>query len=297
MKKLNGATFSRSDDSYTVHMLTSPAETFMSNAYLIESNNAVVAIDTLMLVSEAEAMRAYIDKIAKPLVAVFITHAHPDHYNGTATLLNGLGDVPVISTEGVSQCIAKVITAKDTKWRPHFGDDWPRDILLPTRIVTDNSVLTFDGINYSVHELGPAESDSDLYIIVGNKKPVVFVGDVVFNQVHSFMNDGHSLLWLKSLDRLSSELKDIELLFTGHGQPGASLEVIEAQKNYLITYRRELSNLLASETQLTSLELKNSIEEKLSALFPNYDMIGFIAAGANAVAAEIISARLDSKTL
>jgi len=45
------------------------------------------------------------------------------------------------------------------------------------------------------------------------------------------------------------------------------------------------------------LELKNSIEEKLSALFPNYDMIGFIAAGANAVAAEIISARLDSKTL
>jgi len=269
----------------------------MANAFLIESPNAIVAIDTLTLVSEAAEMRRYAQELAKPLLSVFVTHAHPDHYNGITTLLADLDEVPVVSTQSVSQSIAEVSDAKDVKWRPHFGDDWPNKIHLPTHIVSDTSTLTFDGTPYSVHELGPGESANDLSIIVGNKTPVVFVGDVVFNKVHSFMNDGHSALWLDSLDRLSHDLRDVELLFTGHGQPGAPLPLIAAQKDYILTYRRELKKLLADETTRTDMQFKEVFEERLSTLFPGYHMTGFIAAGASAVTKELMSAKTDPEVL
>jgi glyoxylase-like metal-dependent hydrolase (beta-lactamase superfamily II) len=61
-------------------MLTSNERTFFTNAYIIETKIGLVVVDTMMINSDAKVLRQYIDNINKPLIAVIITHGHPDHY-------------------------------------------------------------------------------------------------------------------------------------------------------------------------------------------------------------------------
>jgi phosphoribosyl 1,2-cyclic phosphodiesterase len=51
------------------------------NAYLGETA-AVVALDSLLTVSESRAMRQALERLGKSLQAVLLTRSHSDHYAG-----------------------------------------------------------------------------------------------------------------------------------------------------------------------------------------------------------------------
>jgi glyoxylase-like metal-dependent hydrolase (beta-lactamase superfamily II) len=85
------------DEGFVIHMLTSNARTFLTNAFIIETSNALVIVDTMMVNSDALLLRQHLNNINKPLIAVIITHGHPDHYNGIDTIISGFNNVPIIS--------------------------------------------------------------------------------------------------------------------------------------------------------------------------------------------------------
>jgi glyoxylase-like metal-dependent hydrolase (beta-lactamase superfamily II) len=151
-------------EGYVIHMLTSNERTFFTNAYIIETKNALVVVDTMMINSDALLLRQYIDKIDKPLIAVIITHGHPDHYNGTDTIITGFIDTPIISTRGVLDCIKDTLDSKEVKWKPYFGQYWPEHKILPNQLVNDGEVVSLDGLDYNFTDLGVAESSSDLFL-------------------------------------------------------------------------------------------------------------------------------------
>jgi len=281
------------DEGYVIHMLTSNERTFFTNAYIVETKSALVVVDTMMINSDAILLRQYIDKLNKPLVAVIITHGHPDHYNGTAIILGGFNNVPVISTKGVMDCIKDTVDSKEVKWKPYFGDDWPENKILPNQLVNDGDIVNLDGLNYRFRDLGMAESSSDLFFTIGENKSIVFVGDVVFNNMHGFMNDGNSTQWLQVLQKLLIELADVKQLFTGHGVPGNTSQLIQGQIEYIGHYR---SNLLAmiSDKELLSNTQKQSFEKSMIASYPEYQLTSFIKAGSEAVARELIVEKFSS---
>ncbi len=274
------------EENPRIHMLTSQPRSFLTNAYLIETDNALVAVDTFMIVSDAAALLELIVEIGKPLIAIIITHGHPDHYNGNSLLLAQFAGIAVISTQGITECIRDSVDAKAVKWQPFFGDDWPTEKVLPNEFVTDGSVLSLDGLSYQFRDLGAAESSSDLYFTIGENRAAVFVGDVVFNQMHGFMNDGHSGQWLTVLDQLAQELADVDQLFTGHGEPGQPAALIALQIDYVKAYRSEVAKQAQGATTLTP-EQKTLVETAMSQQFPEYQLTGFIQAGADSVAAEL----------
>jgi glyoxylase-like metal-dependent hydrolase (beta-lactamase superfamily II) len=285
--KLNDSSYPYDDEGYVIHMLTSNERTFFTNAYIIETKNALVVVDTMMINSDALLLRQYMDNINKPLIAVIITHGHPDHYNGTETIIAGFNEIPVISTKGIKDCIVDTLDSKEIKWKPYFGQDWPENKILPNQIVKDREVINLDGLDYSFRDLGAAESSRDLFFTVGNNRAVVFVGDVVFNNMHGFMNDGNSALWLKVLQQLSTELADVKQLFTGHGMPGNTCQLVEAQIEYIRHYRATLGTMI-NDKQLLSNTQKQSFEQLMVANYPQYQLTSFIKAGIEAVARELI---------
>lgn len=281
--------------AYIIHMLTSPGVSFFTNGYLIEAADGVVAIDTFMTVSDAKAQRALLDSLNKPLIAIIISHGHPDHYNGNSVMLAGFDNVPVISSQGIHDCIRDTVDAKEIKWKPFFGADWPSEKVLPNQIIHDGSRLTLAGLPFCFTELGAAESNSDMYFTVGERPSVVFAGDVVFNQMHGFMNDGHSQQWLQVLHRLNRQLNHLHWLFTGHGLPGEPAQLINQQIQYIQDYQRHVINLGQGAKQLNP-EQKTQLTAAMTQAYPDYQLTGFIQAGADAVAAEMASGVFNERT-
>ena len=114
----------------------------------------------------------------------------------------------------------------------------------------------------------------------------VFAGDVVFGGVHSFMNDGHTSEWLASLEALEEELSGSDILYTGHGHSARPVEMISAQRRYLLHSRSTVRRLAGGRAFLSSDE-KEDLVRAMKEILPTDALEGFIAPGADAVAFEL----------
>jgi glyoxylase-like metal-dependent hydrolase (beta-lactamase superfamily II) len=95
------------------------------NAYLIEGERQVVVVDSTLTVSGGRAVRQRVVDTGKPLSAVVLTHAHPDHYGGAIEVMAG-SDAPIVAAAGVDEVIRRDDALKEEILRPMFGDEWPR---------------------------------------------------------------------------------------------------------------------------------------------------------------------------
>jgi glyoxylase-like metal-dependent hydrolase (beta-lactamase superfamily II) len=132
-------------DAPAIHRFPVEQEGAFVNAYLVETATGLVAIDALLTVSESRAMRAAADALGKPLLAVLLTHSHPDHYGGLTELVAG-DDVPIVAPQGVIDTVVRDDPTKEQiVRRPMFGDYWARERTFPNTSVRDGESLTFDG--------------------------------------------------------------------------------------------------------------------------------------------------------
>jgi glyoxylase-like metal-dependent hydrolase (beta-lactamase superfamily II) len=258
-----------------------------SNAYLVETEHGVIAVDALLTVSEARALRSTLDALGKPLLAVLLTHGHPDHYGGLGVLI-GQADVPVAATRAVDQALRADRAGKEERLRAALGDEWPGTPVYPNRLLTDGDSLAVDGLTCTVHDLGPGESNADSYWTV-RPGAAVFVGDVALNQVHAYLVDGHSGPWLASLARLETALPAEAVLYPGHGAAGG-LDLLAWQRGYVETYREAVQTLAQGRPALSGAE-KRALSERMEAFLPSDRLQRFIVQSADAVAAELANER------
>src|SRR5262249_51848860 len=180
-------------DAPTVHRFPTHERPFV-NAYLVETASGAVAVDALLTISESGAMRHALEKIGKQLRAVLLTHSHPDHYAGLAQLIADDEDVPIIAPQGVIDTIARDDEAKDAIVGPMFGDEWPATRIFPNTPIGDGDSVTFDGVTFTVIDLGPSESPHDSPWVLGDGR-TVFLGDQIYDHRHCYLADGHHEQW------------------------------------------------------------------------------------------------------
>jgi glyoxylase-like metal-dependent hydrolase (beta-lactamase superfamily II) len=201
------------------------------NAYLVETPGGVVVVDTTLTVSDGRALRERAAELGKPLSAVLITHAHPDHYGGAVELV-GSDDIPIIAATGVDAVIRRDDEIKEGVIRPMFGNEWPRERRFPNRTLSDGESISFDGVSFTLMDLGPGESPHDSIWLVGDERLVAFAGDTAYQRMHCYLADGYWEPWLANIRGLRAQLApDAELHF-GHGDPGTTA-AFESQEGYI----------------------------------------------------------------
>jgi glyoxylase-like metal-dependent hydrolase (beta-lactamase superfamily II) len=154
-------------------------------------------IDGQLTVSDARAVREALDSYGRPVEALLVTHPHPDHYAGAATVLDGL-DAPIITTAAVAEVIERDDAEKDAIVGPMMGDEWPATRRFPDEVVADGELVRAGGLSLQVIEVGPAESHANVLYALEPRR--IFSGDVAYNDMHAYLLDGHHRQWLSTLD-------------------------------------------------------------------------------------------------
>jgi glyoxylase-like metal-dependent hydrolase (beta-lactamase superfamily II) len=243
------------------------------NSWIVESTNGVVIIDTQRTLSEAENALDVIKKINKPILGIIITHPHPDHIGGTAVLLNRTSNVPIYSTQLTYEIIKNDTGGLIALTKKLHGNDYADQIVLPNNIINSSEIVTIDGITYNFEDIGQGES-GDMTLIYLPLQKLLFSGDVVNNQMHPALIEGHTSEWIKQIEYIKQNYLEAKVLYPGHGQSGSPKNLLDQQLNYINTFRSLVEKELeSSETERAANiteEHKMKITDELQKLYPNY---------------------------
>jgi glyoxylase-like metal-dependent hydrolase (beta-lactamase superfamily II) len=264
---------------YHIHTYTAAETGLFVNSYLVESTDGVVLVDANLLLSDVRALAARIAALRKPLLGVFVTHAHPDHFNGLPELAGD--EVPVYAAADVADTIARIADAKRAQWQPVYGHEWPDRHRVPDRRLSTGDVVELGGLRFTLHAVGAAESHADSYLVLDDR---AFIGDLAFHGIHPYTADGHTGAWLAALDTLTDAL-DGATLYPGHGLPGG-VGMLAEQRRYLMMYRETVGRLTAGAATLTD-EQRGQLAATMTRFLPDAPLTWMIGLGADAVAAEL----------
>ena len=267
-----------------IHTHTASPAGLSVNAFLIETTKGVVVIDATLTNSDSRALNQRIQAIGKPLLAVLLTHGHPDHVAGLTNLV-AQPDLPIVALPSVKALMERTEAAKHAQWKDMFGPEWITQWTYPNQLIDDGQTVTFDGITYQVHDLGAGgDCDANAIWTIEAEPKAAFVGDLVFQGNHTYLADGALLRWLANLERFRPLLAN-HTLYVGHGQAG-SVTLLDQQREYILTYCTQLLTLIQGSAQPDELITQQLIQQMEQA-YPNYGLQFMIGLSAQRVAQEL----------
>ena len=266
-----------------VHIHTSSPDAFFVNSFIIEGVRSLVLVDTQFVLSEANQVAEMIAALQKPLAAILITHPHPDHYNGLASILEKHAGTQVYATAGTIEGIRETAENKRAYWTPIIGANYPQRFAIPDVTVRDGEHLSIDGVELVVDDLGPTEC-SDNTAIELPQIDAVIISDLVYNRVHPWLAEGRSDPWLKALAKANRCFASATVLYAGHGAAGSS-SIISEQAAYINAVREIVASAVKEDPELSDAS-RAAIQRRVRATYKDWPLEMIIDMNTTSLAGE-----------
>src|SRR3984893_889546 len=232
------------------------------NSYWLTSADGIVLIDAQRAPSAAERLVQQIKATGKPVLGIIISHPHPDHVRGLVVLAKAFPNAPIYSSK------ATMASVKTDKLH-YFPDHLP----LPDKIITPRQEFVIGGIRFQSDETGPGEAKAMTMFYLPTEN-IAFSSDVISGpRMTPFLVEGRSGAWLKQLEAVSSKYGKAKTIYPGHGASGTPQDLISAQKEYLMTFRRLIKERLRA-VGLSSQDRQATVSE-MERRHPNYLAVAF----------------------
>lgn len=197
----------------------------MASVVFVVTGAGVVVLDSGGSLQIGEmAIRMIRQVTPQPVVAVFNSHYHGDHWLGNHAFVNAYGqDLPIYS---LAHNIEQIRGAEGNLWRS-LMERWTNQATLGTKVVAPNRVVEhgqtfrFGNVTLKMHHYGTAHTPSDLSVEVLPDR-VTYVGDVAMDNRIANMDDGSYVGTFKYYEALTQAAGD-QLWLPGHGRPSRTL--------------------------------------------------------------------------
>jgi glyoxylase-like metal-dependent hydrolase (beta-lactamase superfamily II) len=207
-----------------------------NTATLIYGERDAVLVDTFLSAQQSKELADWLVESGRNLVAIYITHAHGDHYFGLSLLLDRFPHARALATARVAAAIREQIRPELVKsvWEPRFPGQLPSRLIAPEAL--DGDTFRLEGEALKVLELGHTDTAHSTGLYVPS---IGFVnsGDTVYNNTHLYLAEGGDATardeWLLALDRVES--LNPKAVVAGHGvlDPDSSPRHIDETRRYL----------------------------------------------------------------
>lgn len=251
-------------DLYVIHGPTevpNPGnQGFMNNPAFIILKAGVVVVDPGASVQSGKMVLSHIKKLTdKPVIAVFNTHVHGDHWLGNDAIARVYPDVKIYSHPNTIKHVEQ--DGAGEEWTELMlnlteGATKGTKIVAPNHPLNNGEKVVIGDETFRVIDTELAHTDSDI-MIIAEKRKILFTGDNVCNTriVRTSSVSGN----IKALTNVLDE--DITTVVPGHG-PSGGKDVIANYRDYLATVYDGVKHYY-SEEDLSDFEIKPLLHAKL----------------------------------
>lgn len=197
----------------------------MSNVTFVITREGVVVLDSGGSLQIGQmAIRRIRTLTDKPVVAVFNSHYHGDHWLGNHAFREAFGDA--LHIYALPQCQREIAGVQGSLWRSLLerwtnGATLGTEVVVPNRTVEHGAEMRFGDVTLRMHHYGTAHTPCDLSVEVVEDS-VTHVGDVAMHRRIANMDDGSFLGTFKYYDALQARARS-RLWVPGHGDAGPDL--------------------------------------------------------------------------
>jgi len=234
-------------------------QAFRNNPGIVLTKEGVVVIDPGSSVYVGEMVVRKVKTLTnKPVVAVFNTHSHGDHWLGNEGIKLAYPRAVIYAHPKMK---AMAVQVEGRRWIKAFnersnGAAEGTTPVGPDKAVSDGEVITIGGTRFRILFPGPAHSDNDIMIELPDEK-VLFFGDIVREDLLGpFMAS-----YKGNIEAIDRGLASGATVFVpGHGRSSDRAAAVK-YRQFLVTMREQVR--AQYRKGLTDFEMKPKIADAL----------------------------------
>lgn len=199
-----------------------------------------VLVDTFMSEAHTRELIEWIEAHDRRLIAIYVTHGHPDHFFGLKLLVDRFLGVRAFAPAPVVAAMHRVLAVEAS------GEGWGKRFpgQLPTELVTaeamNGETLQLEGHELRIIDTGHTDTDDTSALFVPSIGLVV-AGDVIYNNTHPYLVESDRAgrqAWLAAIDRIDAV--GPAAVVVGHGplDPDNSPRHIAETRQYILDFER-----------------------------------------------------------